>query len=86
MKGLPFFVRAANEATLYRLQDGRFQIVVVGSLAPLLTGPGYILVTERFCLDVRRPYLFVSPELCRKLSQEFPELIFSKGFSGFERA
>ena len=47
MSDLPFHVSAVDEPLLYRLPDGRFQIVRDGTLAPLLTGHGYILVTER---------------------------------------
>src|SRR5688500_4520200 len=39
-------VIALDQPTLHRLQDGRFEIVRDGALAPILTGYGYVLATQ----------------------------------------
>jgi hypothetical protein len=46
MAELPSHVAARGQASLYRLGDGRFQIIRDGALASILTGPGYFLATD----------------------------------------
>lgn len=45
---LPFHVFCSESAIgLYELADGRFQLIEAGPIAPLMVGPGYVLVENR---------------------------------------
>jgi hypothetical protein len=45
MEKMPFRVETEEQASLYRLRDGRFQIVQEGPLRVLMSGPSYILAS-----------------------------------------
>jgi hypothetical protein len=49
-----YHVVAPRQASLYRLNDGRFQVVRDGELSSILTGYGYVLVTEEVLRAFRR--------------------------------
>jgi hypothetical protein len=45
---LPFHVFCSESVVgLYELADGRFQLTEDGPIAPLMVGPGYVLVENR---------------------------------------
>jgi hypothetical protein len=43
----PYYIEISNEAGLYKLKDGRFQIIKKGDLSPLMVGYKYILVEHK---------------------------------------
>jgi hypothetical protein len=62
---LPFHVCCAwNAARLFELQDGRFQIIDSGLIAPLMCGPGYVLIENPladFFQEIKIPQVVFRP-------------------------
>lgn len=87
---LPFHVSCCESAIgLYELADGRFQLIEDGPIAPLMVGPGYVLVENRLADHLRELQLervkFVPATIWhRRTGQEFrthERLVIGQQFS-----
>lgn len=74
---LPFFLATPPTTNLYKLDDGRFQLISSAEVLPIMTGPNYFLaensVAEQFqMLNVENASYRPAMIWDRKLDVEYP--------------